>query len=382
MKIGLSVAFTEENYGQLLQAFATQEILEKKGHQTEIIDYRRNGFDGIRFTPWLAVYAIKRISKRIKLNTQKNEMLYDEPHQRNLSERKQSADKFRNERLHNIVRCNGNDELIQRGKEYDVVLVGSDQCWLPMSCFGNLRTLRFVPDDVRKVSYATSIGVAKYPLYCRSSARQFLNRFDYISVREEQGKKAIEEICQKKVEVVLDPTYLLTKEDWEILFPSERIVKEKYALCYFLGDNKQSKTTAAKFAREKGLKVVSILSNESYSEIDLSFADEIVIGKGPDEFLNLIRNAEYVFTDSFHGVAFSVINEKQFYVFYRHALSSTGSRNSRIDNILNTWNLQDRLITDSNINRIGQTEINYKKVNSILDNRRGQSLQYLEKALQ
>ena len=251
-----------------------------------------------------------------------------------------------------------------------------------MSCFGNLRTLRFVPDYVRKVSYATSIGVNKYPLYCRSSARQFLCRFNHISVREEQGKKAIEEICRKKVEVVLDPTYLLTREKWDELIPSDRIVKEKYVLCYFLGDNKQSKTIASRFAQEKGLRLVSILSNESYSDIDLSFADEIVIGKGPEEFINLIRNAECIFTDSFHGVAFSVINEKQFYVFYRHAVSSTGSRNSRINNILKTWNLQNRLIEDLETHNIGKTDIDYEMVNTILANRRNESLQFLEQALQ
>lgn len=381
MNIGLSICFQGQNYGQLLQAYATQVVLEKMGHKTEILDYKRQGMDGIRFTPWLAVYEFNRIRANQKRRKQKKSEHFDDLHRNNISLRKQGAEEFRRKRLKNIVKCEGNTQLRERGKKYDVALVGSDQCWLPDSCFGNLRTLRFVPDNVRKVSYATSLGVSEYPLYCKSSARQFLKRFDYISVREEQGKKIVENLCEKKVEVVLDPTYLLSKEEWEELIPNEREIKENYLLCFFIGDNKHSKEVAAEFGRKNGLKVVSILSDESVSDIDESFADDIIIGASPERFVNLIRNASYVMTDSFHGVAFSVINEKQFYVFYRHSTTSAGSRNSRIDNILATWDLKDRLITENREDTLGCKEIDYTAVGKIMEKRRGESMEFLERAL-
>ena len=381
MNVGLSLSFKGQNYGQLLQAYATQIIIEKMGHHTEVIDYQRKGFDGIRLTPWLLFYFIERIMRKSN-NDQRKSDLFDELHKSNIVKRKAAADNFRKSRFKNVRKCIGNTELIEIGKKYDVVLVGSDQCWLPESCFGNIRTLRFVPDDVRKVSYATSLGVSKYPIYCRSSARQFLKRFDFISVREEQGKKIVEGLCDKKVEVVLDPTYLLARTEWEELIPIEKDIDESYILCYFIGDNKRSKEVAAEFGRNHGLKVVSILSDESVSDIDETFADEIIVGASPERFVNLIRNATYVMTDSFHGVAFSVINEKQFYVFYRHSTTSAESRNSRIDNILATWNIRDRLIVNGEEDRIGQNDIDYRVVNTILEKRRHESMNFLERALE
>ena len=381
MKICLSLAFKGQNYGQLLQAYATQVVLDRLGYDTVIIDYHRRGFGGIRITPWLICYGARRLYRKLKKASNKLSASYDEIHKKNIFERKKKAEEFRTNRLHNLIKCNGNKELLELGKRCDAALVGSDQCWLPESCFGNIRTLRFIPDNVKKISYATSLGVSEYPIYCRSSARQFLKRFDYISVREEQGKKIVESLCDKKAEVVLDPTYLLTKEEWEELLPNEREIKEEYLLCFFIGDNKRSKEIAAEFGRKQGLKVVSILSDESVSDIDETFADELIVGAGPERFVNLIRNASYVMTDSFHGLAFSVINEKQFYVFYRHSITSSVSRNSRIDNILATWNLKDRLITDGSEGSLGKEEIDYSSVGKIIEKRRNESMFFLERAL-
>lgn len=381
MKIGLSLAYKGQNYGQQLQAYATQVVLEKMGHSTEIIDYERKGMDGVRFTPWLAAYEMKKIKRKIKGKAGKSGAALDSVHRENIKLRKETAAEFRQKRLHNFVKCSGYQQLLEYGKTIDIALVGSDQCWLPESCFGNLRTLRFALKGVRKVSYATSLGVEKYPLYCRSSAKQFLNRFDYISVREEQGKRIINGLCDKQVEVVLDPTYLLTKEEWEELIPNQREFAEDYLLCFFIGNNEQSKKAAAEYGRKKGLKVISILSDESVSDIDTTFADDIIVGAGPERFVNLIRNASCVMTDSFHGVAFSVINEKQFYVFYRHSTEGKESRNSRIDNVLAAWNLKNRLVSGRPNGQPDDSVIDYKAVRAIIEKRRKESMGYLERAL-
>ena len=128
-------------------------------------------------------------------------------------------------------------------------------------------------------------------------------------------------------------------------FPNISVIETGYVLCYFLGDNDMIKEYAKRFADGKNLRLVSILSNECNSD-DSQFADEILIGKSPEEFVNLIRNADFVLTDSFHGLAFSVINEKQFYIFYRNRTDVKQSRNSRIDNIVKIWGLEERLIKE------------------------------------
>ena len=125
------------------------------------------------------------------------------------------------------------------------------------------------------------------------------------------------------------------------------------------------------------------MSCESFTDIDSSFADETIGAASPEEFINWIRGAEYVFTDSFHGIAFSVINHKQFYVFYRVRRDAKQSRNSRIDNILDLWQCGGRLITDTELEWGDDTEsvIDYNKVDPIVSDNRRASLQFLKNAL-
>ena len=383
MKIGLCLSYKGTNYGMILQAYATQQVLHKLGYETEIIDYSRNGNRGVRFTPWLIFFFINKKIKEIR--GKKITEFVDTIHENNISERRAAASQFVNEKLLNIIKLKGIDKLKKYTKmNYNGVLVGSDQLWLPNVAFSNFMTMRFVPDYINKISYATSLGVSEYPFYCKSSARQFLRRINHISVREQQGREIINNLCKElKVEVVVDPTYLLTQEEWLERIPPKRLIHDKYVLCYFLGATQEHKVLAQKFARKKGFKLVSILSTESNSNIDVSFADEIITGFGPDQFLNLIRGAEYVMTDSFHGLAFSVINQKQFYVFYRTKVGSVNSRNSRIDNILNEWELNSRLVLDEDtVNDFDNRPIDYKHVNEIVEKRRQESMQYLIKALE
>ena len=381
MNVGLCLAYKGVNYGMLLQAYATQQVIEKLGHNTEIIDYTRTDYKHIRFTPYLPFLFAHEVSKKLK--KKKNMEVLDDIHQRNIKERKNVSNQFIKERLLHQVKINGIVELEKHAKGYNGVLVGSDQIWPPDSAFGNFTTLRFAPDSMNKISYATSLGVSSYPFWCKSSAKDFLQRINHISVREEQGKKIINGICDVPVKVVLDPTYLLTYEQWLELIPDEKLINEKYVLCYFLGATKEHKQLARAYADKHNLKLVTILSTESVSDIDTSYADIVITGYGPEKFINLIRHAEVIMTDSFHGLAFSVINKKQFYVFYRTLVGSKGSRNSRIDNILTTWNLRHRLVlNESNVNSFSEEIVDYEKVDRLLDEKRKDSMEFLKNALE
>ena len=382
-KIGLVLSYKSTNYGAQLQAYATQLIVEKYGHETEIIDYSpQKGDRHIVLCKGLITYFYHyyRDSKLVKKHTTSDNALYKEEKQ----QRTELYLDFVKRRFHNIVNVSGYTELAARGKVYDAVLIGSDQKWLPGFSFGNFTSLRFVPDYVRKISYATSLGVSEYPKYCWPTSRKAWKRFDFLSVRETQGADIIKQICgpDTPVHVVVDPTYLMTKQEWETVFPIEKKKDEKYVFCYFLGNDDTSKHIARKFAAEKHLKLVSILSTESFSEIDQTFADEIIRGASPEDFVNWIRGAEYIFTDSFHGTAFSVINEKQVYIFYRKRAETT-SRNSRIDNILEKWGISDRLIlpvvAEVDFSTIG--DIDYAKVNDRINEEREKSLLFLAEAL-
>lgn len=379
--VGLCLAYNGTNYGQLLQAFSTQYIIEKYGFDTEIIDYHSGNRKGIKFSYSSVIVTINILKNKIKSKVKalcKNDI--DEKHKMNMKDRQISANTFRNAKLHNIIKCEGIDQLKEYAKKYCAVLVGSDQIWLPDVSVTNFYTLRFAPQSVTRISYATSLGVAEYPNYAKKSAADFLNKIDYLSVREEQGKKIIESISDAKAQVVVDPTYLLTKDEWLECIPSKKITEKGYILCYFLSDNKTQKEYIKRFADSNRLRIVSILSNESTSN-DYDMYDEIVTGKGPEEFVNLIRNAEYILTDSFHGMAFSILNEKQFLVFYRVREDTKLSRNSRIDNVINMLALNERLIINPEKAEVVFDDIDYKKVNKIIDVKRTESLRFLERAL-
>lgn len=377
-KIGLCIAYKGSNYGQLLQAFATQRVVQQLGYETEIIDYRSGLNKGIKPSICAVYVSIKHITGRLFVRN--NAISHDDLHKLNISEREVVSESFRKERLDNIVICNGYHELKRQSNNYYAVIVGSDQLWLPNVAASNFYTLRFAGVGVKKISYATSLGVSKYPWYARGAAADFLKRIDYISVREEAGKKLIRSMVDIPVEVVADPTYLLTYDEWSELFPNKRTEGTKYVLCFFLGDDLNIKKYASNFAERKGLRIVSILSNECDSD-DSVYADEIVTGRSPEEFINLIRNAEYILTDSFHGIAFSVINRKQFFAFYRKRTDTKESRNSRIDNIVKLWGIEDRLVREPEKLVVPDGEIDYAIVIPKVEEMREKSLAFLENAL-
>lgn len=383
-KIGLVLAYTGTNYGALLQAYATQHIIESMGFDTEIIDYKsRSKFEKVYLSlGYLKHYikAKKDYSTIKSKNNQENVDVFVE----NREKRRQISKEFRHRRLHNIREICGIRSLKRIVCEYDAVIVGSDQKWVPGACYGWIDSLRFVPNTVRRISYATSLGVSEYPKYCWADSKKMWRRMDYLSVREKQGADIIRQICGDiDVKVVLDPTYLMTKKQWEDVIPSRQIIDKKYILCYFLGNDAESKKCVKRYAKARGLQLVTILSSESYTHIDSSFADVAISDATPEDFLNLIRGAEVVLTDSFHGLAFSVINNKQFYIFYRKRDDALQSRNSRIDNILSTWEIEDRLIQKNDIdwNIKDEVQIDYSKVNRLLVEKREESLCFLKNAL-
>lgn len=372
------MAYKGSNYGQLLQAYATQRVLVKLGYSTEIIDYRSGINKGIKPSVCAAYVSLKHVFRKVSIN--KKNVPQDDAHRQNIIDRNIAAETFREKRLENIVTCNGYNELKKRSENYYAVIVGSDQLWLPDVAASNFFTLRFAGKGVKRISYATSLGVSRYPWYAKGAAADYLKDIDYISVREEEGKRVIRSIIEAPVEVVADPTYLLTYDEWCLLIPKQQVVEPKYVLCFLLGDNVSVKKYARKFADSKGLRIVSIMSNECDSD-DSTYADEIVSGRSPEDFINLIRNAEYVLTDSFHGLAFSVINGKQLLVFYRKRIDAKASRNSRIDNIVRLWGIKDRLICDPDKMEFPPNDINYCAVSEKVEALRTKSLAFLDRAL-
>ena len=383
-KVGIIIANPPTNYGAHLQGFATQHVLDGLGLETVVINAASIKDKKYYIDFGWPVWMLEKLSRR--LLKKKKTVSGDDVFKKNLKARTEIARVFRSRRLHDVREYRRYDELVRDAGTYNAVMIGSDQMWTPGASFGLINSLRFAPQGVSRVSYATSLGVSEYPWYCWSSARDMWRKMDYISVREEQGAGIIRKVChdQVDVQVVADPTYLMTKEQWEQVIPVKRMCEKRYVFCYFLGDDIHAKMCAKRFAEKMNLHLVSIMSCESFSEMDRSFADEAVGAISPEDFINWIRGAEYVFTDSFHGLAFSVIHHTQFYVFYRKRKDSAHSRNSRIDNILSLWDCEDRLIRNPDLdwNEREDAEIDFDHVASLVSEKRKESIDFLKRALE
>ena len=180
---------------------------------------------------------------------------------------------------------------------------------------------------------------------------------------------------------ILDPVFLLSRDTWMEKIPNQDMIGKPYILAYFLGAAQEHRQVVMELSKQLGLKIVTLRHMDQYVDADESFGDIAPYDVAPDQFLNLIRNATYVCTDSFHGTAFSIINEKQFIVFDRYKASSAVSKNSRIDTLCQNLGLQDRRFGAQNQNAvaIASQKINYSAVQEKLAQQRQITENYMRK---
>ena len=209
-----------------------------------------------------------------------------------------------------------------------------------------------------------------------------MNRFDYMALREQSACDLVYKLTGRKVQVVLDPTLLFTGEQWMDIQRTEPLTDGKYIFCYLLGNNPEQRVLIKRIQEETGLKIVALQHLDEYIPSDEGFADEAPYNVGPKEFLNYIRNAEYVFTDSFHCSVFSILYKKQFFTFSRFSEHAKQSTNTRIDNLLHLTGLSQRRINgNSDPVSVLSLPCDYKGVDERLDTLRKSSFAYLQNAL-
>ena len=193
------------------------------------------------------------------------------------------------------------------------------------------------------------MALDEIPKNKRSFMKSSLERYNAISVREEHTVKILEELTGKNVELVVDPTLLLDKEDWDKV-SSDRIIDSDYIFCYFLGDNPQERFIAKEFGQKVDMQIVSIpMCKKHYRYCDWDYGDQNFPFASPEDFISLISNANYVFTDSFHACIFSLIYKKQFVVFNRN---KSGTMSTRIDSLVKLFHVEDRYIKDINLKNV------------------------------
>ena len=375
--IGACLEIKNNNYGSMLQSFATQKMMDEYGIQYELLNYKK------KYTPLFVLKSIPRLLNKViwqeKINeNQKKRFLKRNPElMSDVKKRSRAYNQFRESYFnHPVVTYYGYSKLKEESKKYSAFITGSDQLWSPSGLPTNFYNLMFTYEDAVRISYASSFGVKKIPWYQRGRTRKFLDRIQHVSCREESGKEIVKELTGRDVPTVADPTILFNGEEWKKLLPIDRVQEGKYIFSYILGTDKKYRDEVLKLSKETGLPIVSI---HQYVDADLDFGDISVTDAGPAEFVDLIRNAEYVCTDSFHGSVFSILCHRKLVIFNRYSDNSSSSKNTRIDNLCNRLGISDRRFSGSII-KDANGEMDFASIDKKLESLRQESRDYIEKA--
>lgn len=385
-KLALVTCYFQPNYGSQLQAYATQLLFDKMGvpNETICIDGLRGEINKAKYRYFLSriwdVNTVKdkfaTVKKVWAMKTKGNEF------RANMAERKRMFDDFARTMFHVSRVYNSKAELVKAAHGYSAFVVGSDQLWLPSNIEADYYTLNFVPDDVPKIALATSFGISQLPKAQAKKAERFLKRLDFCSVREQSGQRIVKELTGRDVPVVCDPTILFTAEDWASIAKPERFVKEPYMFCYFLGNNPCQREFVKRFREKTGCKIVQLQHCDEYIKTDVDFPDIAPYDVGPKEFIRLIRDAEYVFTDSFHCSVFSMLHSKKFFTFRRYNSDSTVSTNGRLYSLLSLVGLENRLLQgNEDVHECMNLAIDYVQVHERLAKLRQSTKCFVENAL-
>lgn len=371
------------NYGFTLQAYALQQTLKKLNFESDILAIIVNqsisaklerNFKLLRKNP---VACIKKIIRKIIVKLES--IIYVKEY-KGLKTRECVVNKFKSKYIKTSREIE--EEFIDAiVDDYDAFITGSDQVFNP-AYWINACLLDFVPDDKPKISYAASIAVTSYSPEQELFVKKNLQRFDAISVREQSACQLLESIVDREIVHVLDPTLLLSAKDWEKIHPWSGI-NERYLFCYLLGDNKLHREYAKMFAKKMNLKLVTVCG-DSFQKNDRNFGDVRIYDADSARFIGLIRDAEIILTDSFHGTVFSIIYKKNFYTLQRTIDSDKKSMNSRLYDLLDMFELQNRMITDTDFDwniKITEDEI-FKDVDEILNDKKEKSKLWLKNAIE
>lgn len=352
-KIGIITVYGENNYGNKLQNYASIKIFENLGYNPE---------------------TIRVFQSRMNLSTKENVKMFIKKIISNLPQKKYlkyqyiKEEKFINfsKRYLNITeRFSTSNIPIQFLDKYNYLSVGSDQVWNDTD-FNTYDLEYFLlqgVENTRKIALSPSFGKTFIKSENISIFKKSLSEFHALSCREKDGVQLIESLINKKCTLLIDPTMVLTSEEWRsIQKKPEWIKSNRFTVCYFLGGIERHYKRINKECKEKSLDIIDVLNKKNVSYTT-----------SPEEFIYLINNAEVVYTDSFHACVFSILFNKEFVVYHRSNQES--EMESRIKNLLHIFGVET---IEYGKKYSGES---LKNVEKVLLDKRSEFLQYIKEAL-
>lgn len=356
------------NYGSVLQGYATQKVIEKLGYEAEIINYYPKRMHMYEMLKRLKTKSSK-LAKSLILRTAARIIIMPSYIKRFYVFKKFVRKNIKMTEKEYITI----EDLKADMPSADIYCTGSDQVWnskwnegIDYALF-----LEFVPKEKKCISYSASFGKAKLEDKEKEETRKLLEKYSTLAMREKSGVEILENLGIKNGIQVLDPTLLLTKEEWKTLI-SQKYEKKKYIFMYNINRNKKLDNYAKEFAKRKKMPLIYV----SYNYHECFKYGHLKCNPKVEDFLSLIANAEYVLTDSFHCTAYSINFNKNLLVAYPEKFST------RLASIVELTGLTNRVIKDYNDFSICEKEIDYEYANKILNEERKKSIDYLKTAIE
>lgn len=370
MKVGILTLMASDNCGSLLQAYALQRAVEKREYDVEIVDFRPYASEEVYQVfpsrPW------KHIHRTL------NAIL----HGKMLKRQREAYEDFRQKWFKlSEISCRSSEELEAAGLNYNAVICGSDQIWnVNMQDFDEAYFLNWT--GAKKVAYGASLGGTNFWEYgYREKISDWLKGYEAISVREKSTIPWIEEVAyDNQVELVVDPTLLIDTEDWEPLI-GERKIKEDYIFYYSWSyNNRKLNSIVQQFAKDNNLPVYVINLSRWVMMKPREFGFLLFDDMGPVAFLNLMKYAKYTFAESLHGILFSYIFQKKFWILDANPVNKLDARIDYFTDLLQVQHLIVREYDDIELADANWKDV-YGKYNVELEKLKRNSNDFLDKAL-
>lgn len=377
MKVGILTFHKSINYGSVLQAFALARKVQALGHTVEIIDYEPQKYHDI--------YCLYH--KRPSLRHILSNLLRRFPARKAFRNQWQGFRSFAEKHLPvGAKKYFADSDFSILGTQYDVILCGGDQIWNIHA--KDCDDIYFLPtvQDCKKIAYAISVNNTDFTEpKCTNTLRQWILDFDDISLRESDGCKKLTAFLEIDTEIptAMDPAFLLAKEDYQTI-ANTRPVQEPYIFLFSVTFSEDTVRAATVFSQKTGLPVYAMLSNsKSYKFLRKHSPIRILPDRlSPEDFLCFLSHAEFVVSNSFHGTAFSIIYEKEFFIINDRKSDGTFKNDRRLSHILHDLGLNDRFIPADRITAWESIpKINYAEVNRRKDASVAQSMKFLKDAL-
>lgn len=338
-KIAIVTLFND-NYGSILQCFATKRFLESNGNKSVVLDYN------------VSNDLITKVVRRVK-NIIKIVFMSSYRKQRTSIKQKKGlfppsglslkTKEYMNKWVYSFLDVQNVSEKEMKNKywqkQYNFFIVGSDQVWKMDYLEDSFCFLTFAPRN-KRIALAASFGICEIPKYKQKNLNKALNNFDYVSVREETGVEIVKKYSNTRVCRIADPTFIYNADEWRSFAQDAIVPSQKYILVHFLNEPNESALESMVWLSEQlDLDIVAL--GYKYDAFN-NLKRFVYMDGGPWEYISMIDHAEFVLTDSFHSSIFSINFDKRFFVFHRNY--SVSKQTSRISDLLKRFSMEDRLI--------------------------------------